>query len=1393
MMHTVKQVSEHSDGVFAIMKLMKKLMTSTKISMWLALSVLWGFYPAWAAADQQTFNYTGAPQSWVVPGGVTSVTIQATGAKGGGGNGGNGARAIGTYSVSFGQTLYIYVGGQGTASAGGFNGGGARGEGYDNNGFGGGGASDVRQGGTAPANRIIVGAGGGGQSGNNGNGGAGGAPNGANGSGSASYAGKGATITVNGAGGTGDFQNGTTGNANGIGGKGGGIQNAADGGGGGGGGYRGGGGGGDGDSSVPGGGGGGSSNVGSGTSTSYTAGVGTGNGQVIITWTANSTPPVWYSNGSYTAGAQGTLNAAATSIDVQVQPAGNNCNQAGGDGGLACRTDDDSLNAVRIYYALETSIPVDGSCSGDVDRGTALYQDFTSSPLTATSEKVTGLASDTQYCFEAALRDDAGNISSAGTAEVAGRTLQQPLGGVLAEAWSASYNGSSYNYDEASDMKVDDTGNVYVTGRSYNGNNYDFATVKYNSAGVQQWVKRYNGGSGDEAVAIALDTAGNIYVTGRSYTAGQYNYTTVKYLAANNNSGTGQEAWVATYDNAGNDDEPVAIAVDGGGNVTVTGKSGNGSDDDYATVKYSTGGGEMWVQRYDGGGADEAIALGLDSDGNAYVTGRTQSGSTDITTIRYASNDGHADWTTTYNSGNNEFAAALTVRGDGSSGKVYVTGRQRGGALDDIVTLEYDTAGGAQQWVSTYQTASYDMPAAITSDSGGNVYVTGKSGTAAAYDFVTLKYTSDGAQAWVSTYDSGNNDEAVDIGIDGSGNVVVTGWSHNGTNVDYVIISYYNTGLQGQVVTKNNGGDDTLSAMALGIDGAGKTTVHVTGASFDVSGGNYDYLTVKYTVLTVVDLTVANVSGPATATNNSTIEINNAILNVFDPPNGIGANAGPFVVGLYLAPEVSGAPDLNNLISLGTRNIPSLAVGATNADVTSVTIPPPGTVPPGNYYYIVQADSGSAITEADENNNIGVSAATVQTIDTSVLTDLVITNVAGPTSAARGDTISVSTTVENLLGGTAGAFKVGIYLSTDSTITTGDLLLGERSVAGLAGNSSDGPVSTDVTIPLGLYADSGTNVFNYTGGQQQFVVPEGVTSVTIQATGAKGGGGNGGKGAKATATYSVTAGETLYVYVGGQGTTSAGGFNGGGGIGEGYGAGENGFGGGGASDVRQGGTAPANRIIVGAGGGGQGPSTAAVSGGNGGTPNGANGGGPASYAGKGATITVNGAGGTGDFQNGTAGNANGIGGKGGGIQNAERGAGGGGGGYRGGGGGGDSDGGTPGGGGGGSSYVGSGASTSYTAGAGTGNGQVIISYSIGPQTYYLGAIADYEDTVTEYDESNNAVVQTGGGGGPESTVVSVVVDSTGSTSSSGGGAFGPLDLMMLGLSGLGIMMRRRWN
>src|SRR5215813_13374382 len=68
-----------------------------------------------------------------------------------------------------------------------------------------------------------------------------------------------------------------------------------------------------------------------------------------------------------------------------------------------------------------------------------------------------------------------------------------------------------------------------------------------------------------------------------------------------------------------------AVAVDGSGNVFVTGylAVGNGSDFDFVTIKYSNAGTPLWTNRYAGSGDgwDDPSGIAVDSKGDVIVTG----------------------------------------------------------------------------------------------------------------------------------------------------------------------------------------------------------------------------------------------------------------------------------------------------------------------------------------------------------------------------------------------------------------------------------------------------------------------------------------------------------------------------------------------------------------------------------------------------------------------------------------------------------------------------------------------------------------------------------------------------------------------------------------------------
>jgi len=418
--------------------------------------------------------------------------------------------------------------------------------------------------------------------------------------------------------------------------------------------------------------------------------------------------------------------------------------------------------------------------------------------------------------------------------------------------WVRRYNGSSDYNDYPSALILDDSGNVYVTGQSFSyTSGYDYVTLKYYSDGDTAWVRRYNGTGNydDGAVALALDGAGNIYVTGWSVGTGtfyNFDYVTLKYQT------DGETVWVRRYEGPveGKDDAATALGIDSSGNIFVTGHSWDTiTYDDYATFMYYPDGDTVWFRRYTGppGGHDNPRDLCVDASGNVCITGKSYSSQTnfDYATLKYYP-DGEVAWLKKYNSSGNSKDDASAIAVD-EPGNIYVTGTSYNNFTNyDYATLKYYPDGDTA-WVRRYSSMGYseDWATDLAVDAYGNVYVTGKSyDSLTNFDYLIIKYDSLGNELWVKKYNGPGNseDEATAIVLDDSGNVYVTGAS-TGKNGDYDFTTLkYNT--SGNLLwVKRYNGEGEDKVSAIALDDSGN--VFVTGQSYQ-SGTLYDYLTIKY-------------------------------------------------------------------------------------------------------------------------------------------------------------------------------------------------------------------------------------------------------------------------------------------------------------------------------------------------------------------------------------------------------------------------------------------------------------------------------------------------------------------------------------------------------------------
>ncbi|WP_018611551.1 SBBP repeat-containing protein [Segetibacter koreensis] len=388
------------------------------------------------------------------------------------------------------------------------------------------------------------------------------------------------------------------------------------------------------------------------------------------------------------------------------------------------------------------------------------------------------------------------------------------------QQWERVYNGPGDGRDIVRSMAVDSAGNVYITGSSLGrGTGDDYATVKYDSEGNQLWARRYNGPGNDEdkALSLAVDNLGYVYVTGYSMGKGTgYEYATIKYDRA------GNEVWVrrhngdydydahdggevVTVDTLGNvyvmgldatvkygrngnevfvlkhSDMKFSIAVDDSENIYVTGNN-------FVTTKYDRSGNKLWetpaLENF------IAASVAIDRLGNVYVIGADF--------LDYVSKKYDA-------AGNELWVKRFTGVGNGlefntpsftldASGNLYLTGyRVDKGHYGDFVTIKYDKMG-TQIWARGYNNPErgWGHWPSIAVDGCGNVYVAATSvppyNTRKPKMFF-IKYDKSGNQLWEKTYSYGVN---IGLALDYFGNIYVTA-NIQGHGSDYLTIKYVET------------------------------------------------------------------------------------------------------------------------------------------------------------------------------------------------------------------------------------------------------------------------------------------------------------------------------------------------------------------------------------------------------------------------------------------------------------------------------------------------------------------------------------------------------------------------------------------------------------------------
>ncbi len=437
----------------------------------------------------------------------------------------------------------------------------------------------------------------------------------------------------------------------------------------------------------------------------------------------------------------------------------------------------------------------------------------------------------------------------------------------VSPSWTAFYRGTGDNSDRFNRIIPDGAGNFIGVGYTVRPGNYrDFLTIKFTPLGDTLWKRTKNGkGNGDdEIVAAGVDASGNVYVTGYSDEDLSTDIRTIKY------DSNGLVVWDTLYNSVDSlDDEPVELKIDANGNCIVAGNvepdTVTGSSD-FITLKYDPSGALLWAQQYSNSGAasgkDEVRGMVLGLDGNVYVTGRSFNGTTDdFLTIKYDINSGSLVWFRSYDGTHDDRSNCIVAD---HSGNIIIAGQSGNGDNYDYRTIKYDSTG-LFLWTKLYNAPlnQDDIPTAIAVDPSDNVIVTGEVDTdinsiSTNFDFQTLKYrASDGNPFWVQRI--GNvtqqDDHPNSIAIDGVGNIFITGKSDQNnaplvSDEDFMTVMYNTNGnLQWSGAPLYHAGtasgEDDVASCVIVDD----TYIYVAGGAFNTTTQR-DATVVKYEIAT---------------------------------------------------------------------------------------------------------------------------------------------------------------------------------------------------------------------------------------------------------------------------------------------------------------------------------------------------------------------------------------------------------------------------------------------------------------------------------------------------------------------------------------------------------------
>ncbi len=367
------------------------------------------------------------------------------------------------------------------------------------------------------------------------------------------------------------------------------------------------------------------------------------------------------------------------------------------------------------------------------------------------------------------------------------------------------------------------------------------------------WDSFFNGALNgkDESNNILTDSSGNAFITGTSFqTFSGGNFTTVKY-----NTG-GTQLWVDHFSNtqASCKNYGKCLVMDKWQNVYAVGTTAL-NDGDLAICKYNSNG-RIWAKNYEPYWfttyEDYGIDMDVDSSGNFYAIARVTSPSGNLYDmyIMKCDSSGTMIWEENYTGASAaDYPVAIAVSSGGTAYPLLQSFNFFGTSTQDITTIQYSTSG-VQNWLSRYNGAGNadDYPTFMNIDAAENQYLCGTVDAGVTNDMVAMKQNIYGTRLWVTSYNgtANGNDTAISETWLPNGFVVVTGKCKellNGTTVDAMVTMVIDSGTV--VWTNKYYGTDSLGASPAQMVTDTQGNIYICGVEY-LNGGTNNGCIIKY-------------------------------------------------------------------------------------------------------------------------------------------------------------------------------------------------------------------------------------------------------------------------------------------------------------------------------------------------------------------------------------------------------------------------------------------------------------------------------------------------------------------------------------------------------------------